>query len=175
MMDRETLKCLLKEHEGELFVHEDDNYSIKVSYSSGALPMFSKLEVFILDRSKFSVVNGRVKATQEELQASFEAYQFRNFIPLLELVSMAGDEIPSDTLEETEENIKNGIYSFVRLKDGKAEMLVVSVGNPIQRKGVFYYPEVRYLNQETEAVALIELEEDGVKIYKNNLEKVPEL
>jgi len=88
---------------------------------------------------------------------------------------MAGDEISSDILEETKENIKNGIYSFVRLKDGKAEMLVVSAGNPTQRKGVFYYPEVRYLNQETEAVALVELEEDGVKIYKNNLEKVPEL
>jgi hypothetical protein len=167
-MDRETIGYLLKEHEGELLIHEDDNYSLKVKYSSGALPMFSKLEVFILDRTKFSIVDGKVKINHEELQASFEAYQFRKFIPLLKFALIGGDISP-DTFEEAKRNILDGLYPFVRLKDSRVEMLIVSAGN-LEKKGVFYYPD-----QEAEAIALIEFSKGNVKIYKENFEKIPQL
>ena len=167
-MDRETISYLLKEHEGELLVHDDDSCLLKVSYSRGTLPMFSKLEVFILDRTKFSIVDGKVKINHEELQASFEAYQFRKFIPLLKFALIGGDISP-DTFEEAKRNILDGLYPFVRLKDGRMEMIVVSAGN-LEKRGMFYYPD-----QEAKAIALIELEENTVRIHKENLEKISEL
>ena len=48
-------------------------------------------------------------------------------------------------------------------------MLIVSAGN-LEKKGMFYYPD-----QEAEAIALIELEENTVRIHKENLEKISEL
>jgi hypothetical protein len=167
-MDRELLNRLLKEHEGELLNYEGENCSLKVTYSFGALPMFSKIEVFILDRTKFSVVNGKVKIDQGELQESFESFQFKNFIPLLEL-TLKCDDISPETLEELKENIVDGLYSFVRLKNDRVEMIVVSAGN-LEKKGVFYYP-----NQKEKPIPLIEFSKGNAKIYKENFEKVPQL
>ena len=167
MTDKE-ISYLLKEHEGELLTYEDDTCWFQVKYSPGAIPMFSKLEVFILDRTKFSIVDGKVKISQEELQESFEAYQFRNFIPLLKFALIGGDISP-DTFEEAKRNILDGLYPFVRLKDGRVEMIVVSAGN-LEKRGMFYYPD-----QEAEAIALIELEENTVRIHKENFKKIPEL
>ena len=64
-MDKELIKALLDEHEGELLTYEDENVTVKVSYSSGALPMFSKLEVFILDKSQIQLteVDGIIKVS----------------------------------------------------------------------------------------------------------------
>ena len=168
MVDKETINHLLNEYEGELLVHDDDNYSLKVSYSRGPISLFSKLEFFIMDRTKFSIVDGKIKISQKEFQKSFEFEVYRNFIPLLELTLRCND-IPPDTLEELKENIINGLYSFVRLKDDRIEMLVISAGN-LEKKGVFYYPE-----QEAKAIPLIELKENTVRIYKENFEKIPEL
>ena len=85
MVDKETINYLLNEYEGELLVHDDDNYSLKVSYSRGPISLFSKLEFFIMDRTKFSIVDGKIKISQKEFQKSFEFEVYRNFIPLLEL------------------------------------------------------------------------------------------
>ena len=169
-MDMEAISYLLKEHEGELLIHEDDNYSLKVKYSSGALPMFSKLEIFILDKTKFSVVDGKVKINCEELQESFEAHQFRGFFPLLELI-LTSDNVSSDALEEAKKNVTNGLYSFIRLKNGKVETLIVSVGNS-EKHGVFYCPDS---SSQEELVPLVELKENGIRIYKENFAKVSEL
>jgi hypothetical protein len=168
LVDKETINHLLNEYEGELLVHDDDNYSLKVSYSRGPISLFSKLEFFIMDRTKFSIVDGKIKISQKEFQKSFEFEVYRNFIPLLELTLRCND-IPPDTLEELKENIINGLYSFVRLKDDRVEMLVISAGN-LEKKGVFYYPD-----QEAEAITLIELEENTVRIYKENFTKFSEL
>jgi len=110
-MDKELIKALLNEHEGELLTYEDENFTVKVSYSSGALPMFSKLEVFILDKSQLQLTEASMKVIVSDLKGlenSFEFYQFRNFIPLLEFAftdeqssSFAIEKKPERTLKMT--------------------------------------------------------------------------
>jgi len=168
-MDKGLTKALLNEHEGELLTYEDENFTVKVSYSSGTLPMFSKLEVFILDKSQLQLteVDGKIKVSDpKELEKAFELYQFRNFVPLLEF-ALTDKETPSFAVEETKENIKNGLFPFVRPKTGKVETLVVAVGN-LARRGLFYYPD-----HESPVIELIELGEK-LKVHKDNLRLISE-
>ena len=51
----ELLNTLTKEHTGELLKAEDDRYSVKLEYKPGTLPLFSKLELLVVDRSKIQV------------------------------------------------------------------------------------------------------------------------
>jgi hypothetical protein len=169
LVDKEALHYLLNEHEGELLLHDSKDLWLKVSYTRGAILMFSKLEIFFLQRDKIPVDNGKIKVTPEELQKFFEAYQFIGFIPLLELI-LASDDISPDTLKETKENVTNGLYSFIRLKDSKTEMIIVSVGS--EKPGVFYCPDS---SLQEELIPLIEFKKDTVKIHKDNLKKVPQL
>ncbi len=169
-MDKELIRALLNEHEGELLTYEDENFSVRVTYSSGALPIFSKLEVFILDKSQFkpSKINGKLMVSDlKELENLFEFYQFRHFIPLLEFV-LADEQSSELTIEETRKNVENGLFSFVRPKNGKVETLVVAVGD-LARRRLFYYPDLG-----SPIIELIELWK-GLKVHKDNFKLISEL
>jgi len=169
-MDKELIKALLNEHEGELLTYENENFTVKVSYSSGTLPMFSKTEAFILDKSQLQLTEASRKVIVSDLKGlvnSFEFYQFKNFIPLLEF-ALTDEQSSSFAIEKTRKNVKNDLFSFVRSKTGKVETLVVAVSN-LARRGLFYYPD-----HESPVIELIELRKK-LKILKVNFKLIHEL
>jgi len=159
----ELLKTLAKEYEGELLNLCDDKRIINVKYSSGSLPIFSKLEILVVP-DKNSLFN-------EDSDSDFQLFVLRNFHPIISLI-LASKDIPEEAIEEVRQQITDGIFSFVRLKKGHAELLTVAVGN-LKKKGVYYYP-----TPESRAVPLIEIPEEGEEeftIYLENIEVIPEM
>jgi hypothetical protein len=158
----ELLKTLVKEYEGDLLNLCDDKRIVNVKYTSGSLPIFSKLEILIVPdkNSLFSE------------DSDFQLFVLRNFYPIISLI-LASEDIPKEAIEEVRQQVADGIFSFVRLKKGHAELLTVAVGNLKKKKGVYYYP-----TSESRAVPLIEIPEEGKEeftIYLENIEIIPEI
>jgi len=157
----ELLKTLAKEYEGDLLNLCDDKRIVNVKYTSGSLPIFSKLEILVVPdkNSLFSE------------DSDFQLFVLRNFHPIISLI-LASEDIPEEAIEEVRQQVADGIFSFVRLKKGHAELLTVAVGN-LKKKGVYYYP-----TPESRAVPLIEIPEEGEEeftIYLENIEVIPEM
>ncbi|GAB6077307.1 hypothetical protein [Desulfurobacterium crinifex] len=157
----ELLKTLAKEYEGDLLNLCDDKRLVNVKYTSGSLPIFSKLEILVVPN----------KDSLFSKDSDFQLFVLRNFHPIISLILESGD-ISEETIEEVRQQVTDGIFSFVRLKKGYAELLTVAVSNP-KKRGVYYYP-----TPESRAVPLIEIPEEGEEnftIHLENIEVIPEI
>ena len=157
----ELLKTLAKEYEGDLLNLCDDKRLVNVKYTSGSLPIFSKLEILVVPN----------KDSLFSKDSDFQLFVLRNFHPIISLILESGD-ISGKTIEEVRQQVTDGIFSFVRLKKGYAELLTVAVSNP-KKRGVYYYP-----TPESRAVPLIEIPEEGEEnftIHLENIEVIPEI
>jgi len=78
----ELYTLLLKEHEGEIAKFESNEFSIAITYTSGSLALFNKLEIFCLDLRNFLPENGKIKV-KGNLQDSLEVFSLQFFFPIL--------------------------------------------------------------------------------------------
>jgi hypothetical protein len=67
--------------------------------------------------------------------------------------------------------IENGVYPFVRQKDGRLETIVVAAGERLLKRGVFYCPDYGC----SEEVPLVEVNGSSVRLLKDNLKLVKEV
>jgi hypothetical protein len=161
MNANEVLRALEKEYEGDLLSLSDDKRIVNVKYSPGSIPIFSKLEILVVP-DKNSLFNQ---------DSDFHLFVFRNFHPMINLLLASGDT-SEETVEEIRQQVADGLFSFVRFKEGYVELLTVAAGN-LEKRGVYYYPTL-----ESRAVPLIDIPEEDegrFKIYVKNLESVPEM
>ena len=157
----ELLKTLAKEYEGDLLSLCNNKRIVNVKYTSGSLPIFSKLEILVVPD----------KDSLFSKDSNFQLFVLRNFHPITALILESGD-ISEETIEEIRQQVTDGIFSFVRLKKGYAELLTVAVSNP-KKRGVYYYP-----TPESKAVPLIEIPEEGEEnftIHLENIEAISEM
>ena len=147
----ELLSTLTKEYEGTLLIAEGKREAVSVKFTSGALPFTARFEIFVLD-----------KETEEH-----KLFLFRRFTPVAELLLRSWEPIEEEVVEELRKQVADGLLSFMRFKDKySAELLTVSAGI-LEKRGVFYYPE-----QNGAPVPLIEVKENGITVYYENLESV---
>lgn len=173
---------LLDCYRGKLFFAEDKRFRVTVSYNDGAIPMFSKLELLIINKSglNFREENGKVIVNSiRDFEEAIKLHLFRFYTPILELV-LAGEKTVEDELfnlmvENVKEDIKNGLYSFGRFRENRLEVLVVAVGENLSRKGLFYYPEYDGRSELGSPVELIKLNDSQIEIFWDNIKKVAEV
>jgi len=150
MVDGELLEVLLNEYEGEILKAEGSNEVVSVKFGYGALPVFRKLELLIVDKRTFEP----------------RLFLFTGFSPIPELL-MRGLELDDETFEEFRRQVTDGLYSFIKFKEnGDVESIAVAVGN-LAKRGVFYFP-----TQGAPAVPLIELKGNDLAVHYGNLESI---
>ena len=161
----ELLNTLTKEHTGELLKAEDDRYSVKLEYKPGTLPLFSKLELLVVDRSKLEVkkVGEKVVISNfEKAEDSFELIAFR-VLPMPEVISRSPEPVPDDFLEEFRQRVLNGLLTFVNHEWG---VVTVSVGN-FEPRGVFFTP----IDSST-VLPLVEIEDGRIRVYWETIRRL---
>ncbi len=113
-----VLRALEDEYEGDLLSLSDDKRIVNVKYTTGSLPFFSKLEILVArnDDSLFSQ------------EPDFRLFVYWNFHPMANLLRKSA-ELTDEMVEEVKQQVLDGLFSFIRLNRGHAELITVSVGN----------------------------------------------
>lgn len=160
----ERLRDFLPAYEGTLLQAEDERFSISIKYREGALPVFSGVELFVVDKSRVSDFRNFT-----ELENAMELYFFRFFLPAPYLVAEAVSGATELELEEVvvrlREDLRNELYAFY----GNGKALIVAAGKNLSRRGLFLYPEVRPDRELPEPLPVVEITEKSIELHEENL------